>query len=362
MNRRHRRGLVILAFALGAQSSGCDVVRRFHGKPIVARRVSNDLVATGAPSTLSEPERVIAPGIVEPRGGEIAVSARESGWIARMRVTEGQRVEAQQPLVALDDEAQRAAVAMAEADLAEAEAAASRVMHGNTAEELQQGRAEAEASQARAELAQRDAERAVLLGAKGATSSAEVERARVEARAQTALARKASARVAELERGPRGEDRGAARYRLAAIRARLELARGNLERRHVLAPAAGKVLLSRFHVGEFFGVGGAPLLVIGDTSQLQVRLEVDEIDALRVRPGQPCPIYGDSERKIADGTVARVAPRMGRRGLALESPTARADVRVREVFVDVAASDALLPGRRVWGHVEWDARAGHGAP
>jgi hypothetical protein len=42
---------------------------------------------------------------------------------------------------------------------------------------------------------------------------------------------------------------------------------------------------------------------------------------------------------------------MGRRGLAIESPTARADVRVREVFVEAAATSTLVPGQRVWGHI-----------
>jgi hypothetical protein len=44
---------------------------------------------------------------------------------------------------------------------------------------------------------------------------------------------------------------------------------------------------------------------------------------------------------------------MGRRGLAIESPTARADVRVREVFVEAPtpSSSLLIPGQRVWGHI-----------
>jgi hypothetical protein len=180
-------------------------------------------------------------------------------------------------------------------------------------------------------------------------SAAEVERARTEASAQDATARKAAARLAELERGARSEDRSAVRDRLSAARARLDLAQANLERRHVSAPVAGTVLLSRYHVGEFFEVGPAPLFILGDMSRLRVRVEVDEIDVLRFETGAACSIYGDDNERITEGSVFRMAPRMGRRGLPVETPTARADIRVREVFVEVpcSASTTCAHGRQL---------------
>src|SRR5262249_12191981 len=163
---------------------------------------------------------------------------------------------------------------------------------------------------------------------------------------QSAIARASEAKLAAALRGARTEDRSSARDRVAAARARLELAEASLARRQVVAPIAATVLLSRYHVGEFWSVG-APLFVLGDTSRLQVRLEVDEIDAFRVSEGGSCGFYGDDNVKIAEGSVFRIAPQMGRRRLALEAPTARADVRVREIFAAAPASAALIPGRRV---------------
>ena len=90
--------------------------------------------------------------------------------------------------------------------------------------------------------------------------------------------------------------------------------------------------------------------MVGDASRLQVRLEVDEIDAHSLEVGAPCTLYSDGEELLARETVVRLAPKMGRRALPLESPTARADVRIREAFVEVRASAALVPGQRVWGH------------
>jgi multidrug resistance efflux pump len=185
----------------------------------------------------------------------------------------------------------------------------------------------------------------------GAIAVAEVERDTAEAQALTALAAGAQARLEELERGARAEDRRAAGARSAAARARLRVAEAALERRRVVAPGAGTVLVSRAHAGEFYAAGGGPLLVLGDTTRIQVRLEVDEIDASAVAGGAAAAIYSDGGERLAQGTVFRIAPRMGRKGLPIESPTARQDVRVREAFVEVPASSGLVPGQRVWGHV-----------
>lgn len=342
------RALMLLASALAV--SGCGL----HGKPEIDRaRPSSDAhPATRQGATpLAEPSRVVAPGVVEAWGGNIQLSPQESGWIAKISVNEGAPVKAGDVLAELDDEAQRAAVSLAGADLAEEEAKLAKALNGATREELRQARAEAEASQVRAALAEREAARSSRLGEVSAVAAAEVDEAGVDARVKSAIARGSQAKVDALERGARKEDRTAARSRVAAARARLELARASLSRRRVASPVSGVVLLSRFHAGEFFNVGSAPLFVLGETSKLQVRLEVDEIDAFRVSAGASCTLFGDDNRRLAAAAVFRLAPQMGRRGLALESPTARADIRVREVFVEVPNPDGLIPGQRVWGHV-----------
>jgi multidrug resistance efflux pump len=332
--------------ALTVFASGCGL----HGHPKVARKSPAAQAAAAAPTGLEEPGRVVAPGLVESWGGDVALSPQEAGQIAQLLIEEGQRVEAGQLLAVLDDSAQRAALDVAKADLSEAEAAFAKTLHGATAEELRKARAEAEADDARAAFARTNAQRMDRLGETQAVAPAEVQRADADAQTQIAVAQASAARLGSVTRGARSEDRSAAQARLAAARARLQVAEASLARRRVVAPKASTVLLSQFHVGEFFTPGGVPLFVLGDVSRLRVRLEVDEIDAMRVREGAECTIYGDDSVRIIEGHVFRVSPKMGRRGLAIESPTARADVRVREVFVEVPATSALIPGQRVWGH------------
>ncbi len=294
----------LAAVALGASLSSCGL----HGKPKVERRRSTGSAAEApsrerAPASAALAEdltgtTIVAPGIVEPWGGQVDLSAHEPGWIARILVKEGDVVREGQLLAAFDDAAQRRAVELARAELAEAAA--------------------------RSAFARAAAARTDRLHADGTIPDNEADRAAAEALGLAAV--------------------------VEAARARLGLAQAALERRRIAAPSAGSVLLSRFHPGEFYQPAAGALLVLGNMTRLQLRLEVDEIDAPDVQVGARCAVVSDGGQPLAEGTIVRVAPKMGRRGLPLESPTARADVRVREVFVEIPATAPLVPGQRAWGH------------
>ncbi|HET7295713.1 MAG TPA: efflux RND transporter periplasmic adaptor subunit [Gemmatimonadales bacterium] len=290
------------AIALGTSLAGCGL----HGKPRVERRRTDAsaapaaAMASSAETAAKEPEGadVVAPGIVEPWGGQVDLSAQEPGWIAQLLVKEGDVVHAGQLLATLEDGAQRHSVELARAELAEAAT--------------------------RAAFARAAAARISRLHANGTVPDNEADRAASDALGQTAAAEGAQAR--------------------------LRLAQADLERRRITAPSSGTILLSRFHPGEFYSVGAGPLFVLGDMTRLQVRLEVDEIDAHDVQGGASCALYSDGGLRLAEGTIVRLAPKMGRRALPLESPTARADVRIREAFVEIPATAPVVPGQRVWGH------------
>ena len=332
-------GLALLPLAV---SAGCH-----HGRPSpAARRVSPSPVA--GPLSIA----VVAPGVVEPWGEEVRVAAKEAGWIAEVRVREGQRVEAGEALARLDDGEQAAGVALATADVAEREALRLRAERGPIAEEVAQARAERDAAAARSERARADAARFSRLLADGLVARAEGERALKDAEAEAAAAAALEARYEGVVRGTRAEDLTATARRLEAARARLQAARAALQRRVVTAPTAGTVLWSRYRVGEYYSTDAQALFVLGDVSRLQVRVDVDEIDAQRVEVDAPATIRREGSPEPAPGRVAWLSPRMGRKNLLVETPTARNDVRIREVLVETAAGGGLLPGARVWVQFE----------
>jgi multidrug resistance efflux pump len=73
---------------------------------------------------------------------------------------------------------------------------------------------------------------------------------------------------------------------VAATRAQLALARTEAEVLTVKAPRDGRLLQVNVREGEFAPAAAVPepLMLLGDVDRLQVRAEVDEQNALRVRP------------------------------------------------------------------------------
>ncbi len=73
---------------------------------------------------------------------------------------------------------------------------------------------------------------------------------------------------------------------LELARARLHNATVALDLLTVRAPRDGKVLQVNLPEGEYAAVGAAePAVLLGDTRSLQLRVDIDESDAPRVRPG-----------------------------------------------------------------------------
>lgn len=344
--RREKSGsgwaLAALTIAALSFSTGCH-----HRGPIKAVKQPSRTPVAGPLSTA-----VVAPGIVEPWGEEVRVAAKEPGWIAEIRVAEGQQAAAGDVLARLEDSTQTAEVAAAKAYVAELEALWDRARRGPTDEELAEARAQRDAAAARAERARSDAARFSRLMEEGLVARAQAERAVKDAESEAASAAALEARYAAAIRGTRSEDLVAASRRLEGARARLQAAKAALARRVVAAPVSGTVLWSRYRAGEFYAAGSQALFVLGDVSRLQVRVDVDEIDAQRVAVGAPATVRVEGSPERTQGRVLWLSPRMGRKNLLVETPTARNDVRIREVLVEAAAARPLLPGARVWVQFE----------
>jgi hypothetical protein len=120
-------------------------------------------------------------------------------------------------------------------------------------------------------------------------------------------------------------------------RAQLTQAEVNLDLLTVRAPRDGDILRQNMHEGEYAGVSptdqNAPSLLLGETERLQLRADVDEDSAWRVRPGAPATAYikGTRDNPIPL-TFVRVEPYiLPKKSLTGES-TERVDTRVLQVI------------------------------
>ena len=257
-------------------------------------------------------------------------------------------------MVELESSTERAALAAAEAEVEAKKAELSRVAKGLRAEDVDAVVAEAEAAKARSELSTGALERVEKLAKGGGATVDELDRARRQAAIDGRSADAAEARRKAALAGSRQEDVLVARAALLGAQARRDQAKAAVDRLQVKAPIAGEILWVKFRGGEYYNTQGAfPLLVMGNTQQLRVRMDADERDVGKLRLGAPAyaTLNAFPGEKFA-GKVVEIGRRMGRKNIRTDDPAERIDTKILEVVVELAEKDRLVPGLRVLVFVE----------
>ncbi len=146
--------------------------------------------------------------------------------------------------------------------------------------------------------------------------------------------------VSREEAGRREVAAVAADARVKAARAYWEQARADLaavrtqrDRMTVRAPIAGEVLQVNLRAGEFAAAGGPqPLLIMGETRTLHVRVDIDEADAWRVAAGAAAVAYVRGSNELSTpATFVRFEPLVVPRRSLSGSSIERVDTRVLQV-------------------------------
>ena len=293
-----------------------------------------------------------APGRVEPKGGDVRLSALSAGRIEDVLVRLNDKVVAGELLVRLDD-----VDAIARALGADAEAGVrKRERDGETnVPRLGQERRAAEDKLNNTErtiaLARGSLDR-LLLARRANSSTVTADQI---AAARTAL--DVAVKQLELDREAHRQSQLAPgvplptrlEAGLTASRAELSVAEAALERTRIRAPFDGTILQIHAIAGEAVAATSeAPLVVIGNISSLRVRAEVEERDVTKVRIGQPVVLksdaFGDTEFQ---GRVASMSQSLRPPKLAQRGPRRPTDLDSLEVMIDVDAGSSLLPGMRV---------------
>lgn len=289
-----------------------------------------------------------APGRVEPKGSALRIVAPAPAQIKDVLVTLNDQVQKGDLLVRLDGEEQKARL-----DSAKAQAAVRMTDRDNVkASEAAQDRRKAEDNVYNAERsafdARLDLDRTLSEAREGKASAADVQSARDAVAAAEEKARQDQLKLKKtLARDlPALKREDAA---LAAARADVAAAGASLEHMRIRAPIGGTVLELNAKAGEIAGpAAGIPLLVLGDTTRLQVRAEVEDRDAGNVHQGQNAVVKSDAfPNRAFEARVATVAKALGAPRLSSQSRGKPTDVDVLEVVLDLEDGAPLLPGMRV---------------
>ncbi len=240
-------------------------------------------VPVAPPAEAPYPSFVAGAGLVEANTENIAIGTHIAGIVTKVDVAVGSDVKAGDPLFTIDDREARAAE--------EVRQAAVRV-------------AEAQLADAKTQLALAES-----VADKRAMSQQDLDK------------RRATVLIAEAQ--------------LAEARAQLNAIETEIQRLTVRAPVAGQVLQVKVRAGEFAPTGpmSQPLVLLGGVTPLHVRVDVDENDAWRVKPGAVATGYLRGNKDIASTLeFVRFEPYVVPKKSLTGESTERVDTRVLQVI------------------------------
>lgn len=259
---------------------------------------------------------------------KIEVASKVNGRVAWIGVDKGDRVQAGQMLVRLEDDEYRAQVQQEQGQLANLEAKLAEDEHGSRPEEIQKARADVD--QAKADLADSKAtvDRTRQLVQEGVLSKQALDDA--QAKYDADVAKVASVqRTADLAvLGPRQEEMDQVRGQIEQARGALAYAQNQLDNTVIKAPVTGTILDRNVEKGEFITTGfvgdkGAKgyIVTMADLNDLQVELDISQNDFPKLGPRQKGTVTTDAypDRKY-QGVIEQVSP---------EADRAKATVQVK---------------------------------
>jgi len=228
------------------------------------------------------PNTVAGAGMVEPETENISVGSPVPGVVVEVMAKVGEKVKAGDPLFRLDDRQRKAELAIRRAMLEDAKAQLARLDAMPRQEELPQAAAKVLEAKADWENWEQQWSRGEKLVTKNAMSEEEF----MERKQQALQARERyNSAVAEynlLKAGAWEPDKRVAQSAVDQAAAQVQETQTELDRLVIRALVDGEVLQMNVRPGEFVGAPPSQaLVVLGNVTQLHVRVDVDEYDIPR---------------------------------------------------------------------------------
>ncbi|HLK64532.1 MAG TPA: HlyD family efflux transporter periplasmic adaptor subunit [Bryobacteraceae bacterium] len=321
------------------------ILKIVHSQPVHAKLPPPD-----APPSAVYTNQVGAVGLAEAESENIAISLPVPGLVTHVDVKAGDRVRKGARLFSLDDRDLQAELALRQSSLALAETKFEKLAMSPRPEDLPP----AEAKVREAEQMYQDA--AVQLNLmesvrdKRAIRDEDLQRRRLAAKAAEARLDQAKADLALLKAGTWKPDLDIARAEVAEAQHQVERVQADLSRLIVTAPIDGEILQCKVHPGEYAQAGplAQPLILMGATARLNVRADIDEQDAWRVKSGATATasVRGNAGQHLPLHFV-RVEPYViPKRNLTGDS-TERVDTRVLQVIFALDRGAPVYAGQQL---------------
>jgi multidrug resistance efflux pump len=287
------------------------------------------------PPQTSSASTVGAVGLIEAETENITISCPVSGLVTAVYANAGDRVRAHQRLFSLDDRDLQADLRVKQAMLEAAKARLKKLEQQPRAEDIPP--AEAKVHEAEANLADAEVQMKLIESVQDrrAVREEDVQRRRIAYKAAQARLNEAQSQLALLKAGAWAPDVSVARSEQSQAEAQVNQVATNIERLTMTAPLDGIILQKKIRVGQYAqcGPSSEPLMVMGGGEHLNIRADIDESDAWRVRANTAAVAYvrGDTKQKIPLEFV-RFEPYVVPKKSLTGDSTERVDTRVLQVI------------------------------
>jgi HlyD family secretion protein len=330
---------------------------------VTAQQEKPKLPPPREPAQTSFAHSVAGAGIVEAETENIAIGSALPGVVMEVFVPVekvGQWVKAGEPLFRVDDRALKAQLRVQEANLAAAEAQHARLEAMPRPEELPPSEAKVRVAQATVNMQQDLADRGRRLQASRAMADEDVNQRQLALEVARQQHSQARADYLLLKAGAWKPDKDIAYAAILQARSQIEQTKIELERLIVRAPVDGDVLQVNVRAGEY--VGAPPnqaLVVMGNVHQLHVRVDIDEHDIPRFRPGSGAQAMVRGNPQVSFPLrFVRVEPYVVPKKSLTGDNTERVDTRVLQVIYAIdKTGQPLYVGQQLDVFVDTDAPA-----
>lgn len=259
---------------------------------------------------------------------KIEVASKVIGRVATIKVDKGDKVQAGQVLVTLENDEYRAQVEQQRGALSNLQARLAELEHGSRPEEIEKARADVNESKADYANAKLSYDRTKQLVQDGVLSKQSLDDAQAKLDSTQSKTNSLQRTLDLSVLGPRKEQIDQVRGQIEQVKGALAYAQTQLDNTVIRAPVTGTILDRNVEKGEFVTTGfvgdkGAKgyLVTMADLNYLQVELDISQNDFPKLGPRQTGIVTTDAypDRKY-QGYVEQVSP---------EADRAKATVQVK---------------------------------
>lgn len=280
-------------------------------------------------------------GVVEPSSENILIGTPLNRIVDKILVTSGKKIRKGDILFQLDSRDLQSELKIQKVAYENAQARYSKLRSLPRPEDLTAGEAALKSAQISSEQAKSQYQMILGLQDKRALSQQEINRRRFNFQMAQAKEEEAKANLEKIQAGAWKPDLDIAQNEVDQAKANIDKIKTEIERTIIRSPINGTVLQIKIHEGEF-PPHDKPSMIVGNTNELHVRVNINQWDAPYFRSNAPAVAFLQGEARIEIPLkFVRIEPYLVSKQNITNEITEKLDTRVLQVIYEFKNASQL---------------------